>query len=256
MLLALLLSPLAMAGPVNCPEQPIRLAYYEYGLLYDSGRGIDKDVAEELMRRSGCRFSTSVLPRARIWADLASGELDMSMSGIQTAERDRFAWFAPYLAMKNYALLNKSAAAKISKADDFLANPDLQFGVVRAFRHGKQQDEWLAQLRQQQRIQESPDAETLYQKLKQGRVSAIFSQPPVFAKYLQKLGMQSSILIEDWTPGERGVPHGLILAKQRFSQEDAQRWQVLVRQLRDDGTLRTIFLRHLGPAEAQTLLDF
>ena len=57
---------------------PYRLAFYEYGSLYHRGadgqfHGIDKDVVEELARRSGCRFDTVLESRARTWQQLAAG---------------------------------------------------------------------------------------------------------------------------------------------------------------------------------------
>jgi polar amino acid transport system substrate-binding protein len=102
------------------------------------------------------------MARARIWADLANGASDMTVSGIQTAERDRFAWFSHYLTMKNYALVRLANGTKIQGADNFLKQPKLKFGVVRAFRHGEQQDKWLNQLRAQQRVEESPDVDTIF----------------------------------------------------------------------------------------------
>ncbi|WP_051304546.1 substrate-binding periplasmic protein [Chitinilyticum litopenaei] len=253
---ALLAPLLAQAAPFPCPAQPIRLAFYEYGLLYHQGRGIDRDLVDELARRTGCRFDTRVMPRARIWADLESGALDMSVSGIQTPARDRFAWFAHYLSMKNHALVSSALAGEVRQASDFLATPRALFGVVRAFKHGEQQDRWLDTLRQAQRVQESPDAQTLYLKLKQGRVQAIFSQPPVYRHYLPTLDMQQQVSVQDWTPQEKGVPHGLILAKSRFSQTEAQHWQEQLHQMRADGSLRAIYLRYLPPADTDALLDF
>lgn len=244
------------AGPVDCGSRPIRLAFYEYGYLYDQDRGIDRDVVDELVRRTGCAFEFQVMPRARIWADLAAGTLDMSVSGIQTAERDRFAWFAPYLSMKNYALVHASLAAQVRHAEDFLAQPELTFGVVRAFRHGAEQDRWLDRLRRAGRVQESPDVETLFRKLAQGRVDALFSQPPVYRKYLLDQNLRDTVAILDWTPGEQGVPHGLILARSRFSEAEAGRWRSVLKQMRDDGSLKRIFSRYLPPADVERLLDY
>jgi polar amino acid transport system substrate-binding protein len=250
----------ALASPIACGDQPIRLAFYEYGYFYYSDKpgpaGIDKDIVEELTRRSGCRFSTQVLARARIWAELANGGLDMSVSGIQTPERDRFAWFAHYLSMKNYAVLGPSVPPAVQSAHGFLQHSKLQFGAVRAFRHGTRQDQWLDQLRADNRVQDSANVETLFKKLKEGRIDALFSQPAVYGKSLADLGLQHSTSIQDWTADEKGVPHGLILAKSRFSADDAKAWQALVATLRADGTLRRIYARYLSAAEASALLDF
>lgn len=251
----------ASAATIDCGQRPIRLAFYEYGLFHFTeegavSKGIDKDIVSELTKRSGCKFETQVLPRAQIWADLASGALDMSVSGIQNPERDRFAWFAHYAAVKNFALVHVDHANNIHHAADFIAAPKLKFGVVRAFKHGIEQDQWLETLRGQQRVEESLDAETLYRKLKDKQVQAIFSQPPVYRRQLSVLAMQKDVVIEDWTPSETGVLHGLILAKSRFSEAHAVQWQGLVNDMRRDGSLKAIFRRYMPANEAVKLNTF
>jgi polar amino acid transport system substrate-binding protein len=62
--------------------------------------------------------------------------------------------------------------------------------------------------------------------------------------------------VQDWTPGEKGVPHGLILAKSRFTEAEARQWQALVQTLRTDGTLKRIYLQYLSAPEVAALLDF
>ena len=250
----------AHAGPIACGDRPIRLAFYEYGYFYfvdkQGPTGIDKDIVDELTRRSGCKFETQVLARARIWAELANGGLDMSVSGIQTPERDQFAWFARYLSMKNYAVLGATVPQGTDSAENFIRKTQLQFGAVRAFKHGSEQDKWLDELRAANRVQDSANVETLFKKLKEGRIDALFSQPAVYGKNLADLGLQQSTRIQDWTPGEKGVPHGLILAKSRFNAAQANAWQALVSSMRADGTLKRIYAKYLSAAEANAMLDF
>ena len=248
------------ADATLCGPTPIRLAFYEYGNFYfendgSTPKGIDKDLVDELIKRSGCRFTTQVMARARIWADLASGDIDMSVSGIETAERDQFAWFAPYLTMKNYALVSTDIASKVHTGDAFVSQGQYKFGAVRAFKHGEQQDHWLEQLREQQRVEESPNVEALYRKLKDHRIDAIYSQPAIYSRLLTTLNMNSSVVVQDWTPTEKGVPHGLILSKKSFSESDVQQWRNILDTLRRDGTLARIFSRYVSEPEAARMLS-
>lgn len=257
---SLFCAAVAHAGPVACGDKPIRLAFYEFGYFYfvekQGATGIDKDIVDELAKRSGCRLDIQVMARARIWAELANGRLDMSVSGIQNPERDQFAWFAHYLSMKNYAILGTTVPPSTHSAESFLQQPKLQFGAVRAFKHGADQDKWLEKLRADNRVQDSANVETLFKKLKEGRIDALFSQPPVYGKSLADLGMQQSVRIQDWTPDEKGVPHGLIMAKSRFNAAEAKAWQALVGAMRTDGTLKRIYAKYLSANEASALLDF
>src|SRR5450830_1710942 len=99
----------AAAGP-DC-SRPYTLALHDHGLLYsaDTDTGIDKDFAEELIRRSGCKVGVSLMSRARIWQLIESGALDFSLSGIASPERRRFASFAWYFSNKYYLLVRKDA---------------------------------------------------------------------------------------------------------------------------------------------------
>lgn len=244
----------ACAGSDEYCKQPIKLAFYEFGYFYYDGKGMDKDIVDELQKRSGCRFEVQVMARARIWADLASGDLDMSVSGVQSPERDKFAWFAHYLSVKNYAIVYSKIAATVKTADDFLARPELQMGAVTSFRHGKDQDDWLSRLRRVKRVQESPDAETIFMKLKDDRVDAIFSHPPVYRYYLSFLGMENSVVIQDWTPLEKGIKAGLVMSKHRFSEAQADKWRSLILDMKKDGTLRKIYLKYLPENEVDSML--
>ena len=250
----------AQAGPVACGDKPIRLAFYEAGYFYfnekQHAQGIDKDIVDELARRTGCKFDALVMARARIWADLASGSLDMSVSGIENPERTKFAWFAPYLSLKNQVVVRAASAAQVTDAQSFLKQPALLFGAVRSFKHGVDQDKWLDMLRDAKRVHESVNVETLFKKLKEGRIDALYSQAPVYAKNLADLGMDKDVVVQDWTPTERGVPLGLILAKSRFQEADANAWRAVVEELRKDSTLKRIYTQYLGASTAAAMLNF
>ena len=97
-LVASLTSTPAAAGPVDCGSTPIRVAQYNLGLRYfiENGqeKGINKDILDELRLCTGCSFVVQEMPFARIWADLSSGYLDISMSGVWSAEREKSLWCA------------------------------------------------------------------------------------------------------------------------------------------------------------------
>lgn len=115
---------LAVAGDACavslCLDRPISFARCEFGLLYSDGYGgIDDDVQQELARRSGCMFETSLRPRERIWVELERGTLDMAGSGLQTPARNKFAYFAHYAVEDNHVLIGPQLPAGIKSMDDF-----------------------------------------------------------------------------------------------------------------------------------------
>lgn len=253
-MLALLCTCALPSSAMDCGDHAIRLAFFEYGLMYSDGVGIDKDLADEMEKRSGCRFVFSMAPRARIWADLESGTLDMATFAIETPDRDQFVWYAMYLATKFYALVRKDVAQTVRSGADFMARPALKFGAVRAFRHGPAQERWIEQLRDANRVDECADAKVLFKKFQARRFEAAFSEPLAFKKYLRDLNIENDFVVEDWTPNQADTPHGLVLSKRRFTEAQAAQWQQLIVEIRADGTLERIFRRYLPAADVAKML--
>jgi len=258
--LMLLASGAALSTPVDCGQEPIRVGQFKLGYRFylEDGqeKGMNKEIMDEIRQRTGCTFIVQEMPFARITADLASGELDMTLSGIRSPERDKTLWCAPSIAAKNFAVIGPSARSAVHSPDDFLNNKSLQFGVVRGYTHGRELDAWLEKMRQTGRVEESANVDVLFEKMKHGRIDGFFSFPFVYRKNLRDLGMEAAVSVQDWAPGDKGIIGCTMLSKLRFSEAEAQRWSALVRQMRADGTLKRIFTRYVSAAEAERMLDF
>lgn len=253
----LLITVMCLAGYVaaapQCPPV-IKVGFYDSGLLFNDGKGIDQDVINELKQRTGCNLVGGVYPRAKIWKDIESGEMAMSVSGIQNPARDQFAWFANYLSTKNVSIVPKKISKNIQSFNDFLNDKSLQWGVIRAFKHGETQDQFLAQLRKQNRIIEATNAEQLFELLKAGRIQGMFSQSPMYGYYIPKLGMSQLVSTQDWTPMEKSISLGLILSKKHFSASEAAQWQSIINTMNIDGTMLRILKQHLPDFEVKKAL--
>lgn len=244
------------AGPAACGE--ISLAFYELGALYyrapdGQWTGIDKEVVDELAQRTGCRFQATLESRVRIWSQLASGKLDMSVSGIATPEREKFAQFVPYFSTRNYFLLQHSLPSDADTPEGFLAQSAYKVAVVKSFKHGGDYDVWLDKLRAQGRVYEAADFRAVVRLLKIGRVQAILALPTSWVPVLREEGLSDKVRVLDWSP-KVSVPHGLILSRARVPEPTAERLAKAIRAMRDDGTLLAIFKRHVGPELASALM--
>lgn len=248
---------LAQAAEAPLCPKPISFALYENGYIYDaaSNTGIDKDVAEELAKRSGCVFELSVKPRARIWSEIERGDLMMTGSGIQTDQRDAFSWAVRYMAQKNYVLVKNDSAVR--SAAQFTADPSLLWGAVRSYKHGDKADAFLAGLRQQTRVVEEADLATVFRIFASvHRTSALFAPPPAYAKYLNDVGLTGGVRVEDWFPEDLPIPHSLIFSKKAFSAPEMEKWRAIVAQMRNDGTLKAIYKKYLGSVDAERMLQY
>ncbi|HEY1090240.1 MAG TPA: transporter substrate-binding domain-containing protein [Burkholderiaceae bacterium] len=237
---------------------PYQVAYYETGSLYfknEAGEfvGIDRDLIEELARRTGCVLVPSLESRVRTWAALAEGRLDMTVSGIETPARQQFATFVPYvLNNRNYLVVRNELAATIKTMHTFRMLKSLRLGVVKGFVHGATLDPWVAALKLEGRVDEVADLEVLARVFAAGRVDAFLTQPVVWGPLLKRNQLDGKVQMLDIAPQDRAVL-GLVLSRQRVAPADAEKMRKAIATMRADGTLEAIFARYLGSSVSRTL---
>jgi polar amino acid transport system substrate-binding protein len=242
----------AAGGGPDC-SRPFSLALHEHGLLYsaDTDSGIDKDFADELVRRSGCKVKINVMPRARIWQLIESGALDFSLSGITNPERDRFAGFAWYFSNKYYLLVRKDA--RVSKLAEVKRNDRFQLGVIRSFRYSDSANRLVDELQAANRVSQANGLSPLYQTLFLNRIQGMIIEP-FDSSALDEMKLRAlTNLIEFNDPP---VPHGLIMSKKSLSATEQKKWRDLVNAMRLDGTVRRIFEKHFSTDIAATMTNF
>ncbi|HSI56939.1 MAG TPA: transporter substrate-binding domain-containing protein [Ideonella sp.] len=254
LLSALLAGPAAgLAGSRPDCSRPFTLALHDHGLLFSSqtGEGIDKDFAAELMRRSGCKLNITLMPRARIWQLIESGALDFSLSGISNEAREAYAAFAWYFSNKYYLLVRKDTG--VQKLADFSTRAELKLGVIRSFRYSPTANRFVDQLDAQARVSYATQLEPLYEVLLDNRVQAMIIEPFDYPTLQSaRIREQTQILEFDDPP----VPHGLIMSKKALPAAQQQAWRDLVDEMRADGTVQRIFERYFKPELARTMTQF
>lgn len=244
-----LLAPSARAVSM-CPNQPIRLAFYDSGLFYYQGKGVDVDLVKELQRRTSCTFETSVLPRVRAYTLLENGQLDIVMAAVESPARNAFAYFTPYLQQRFVVIIPRSVAAEKTTLAGFTADPRLHFGKVRGVSYGLPRDRWTEHLAEAGRLQIAPNPDIAYRMLQGGRFSAFFAIPLQYEKELADRGLRDQMTIVDWFPSEPPTPRNLALSRKNFTPAQLVAWSALVKTLRTDGAMQGILQRYLTPAEA------
>ena len=248
----LLAGPAGAAGMPDC-SRPLTLALHEHGLLYSAatGAGIDKDFADELTRRSGCKITVTVMPRARIWQLIESGALDFSLSGITNEARDKFAAFAWYFSNKYYVLVRKDSKAQ--SLADFAANAQLQLGVIRSFRYSKNANQLVDTLAEQRRVVYSSGLDPLYEVLSQGVIQGMIIEPFDYSQVTSTQIRDITTVLDTQDPS---VPHGLIMSRKALPPAEQEKWRELVNSMRADGTVRRIFEKYFKPDLALAMTNF
>jgi polar amino acid transport system substrate-binding protein len=233
---------------------PYTVAFYDMGLLFKrqpdgSWDGADKDVVDEIARRTGCVFAHRVESRVRIWTMIMSDKLDMTVSGVATPEREVHATFIPYMGGRNLVLLHQDVDAGIKTLDDFARAPRYTVAVVKGFRHGPAYDAWIAGLRRDGRVYDASDVTAMARLLQLGRVHA------VVASNLQPEVNTPGWRVMDWAPQDN-IISGLAVSKKRVKPEDTARFAAALKTMRQDGTLEGIYRRRMGPAMTAILMQY
>lgn len=253
--LAVLLLATGLARAEGGPDcaRPLSLALHEHGLLYsaDTDSGIDKDFSDELIRRSGCKVSVTLMPRARIWQLIESGALDFSLSGITNRDRDKFAAFAWYISNKYYLLARNDAG--VGSLAEFERNSRLQLGVIRSFRYSETGNRLVDSLMAASRVTQAGGLAPLYQALALNHIQAMIIEPFDYPALEEKNIRGFTRIIEFNDPP---VPHGLIMSRKALTPGEQQKWRDLVNQMRADGTVRRIFERYFPADLAVAMTDF
>lgn len=237
---------------------PYDVAYYEYGVFYfrsDAGEytGIDKLLIEELAKRSGCILNGALDSRARTWTRLERGTLAITVSAIDTPERQKFAEFVPYFKSRNYVVLKQTTATRTPTRAAFDANPKLKLAVVKAFKHGPSVDKWVDWLRARGRVNEYSDSEMVARVVSLGREDAFLAEPGVVGPLLRHNGLDNAVNLFDWFPND-GFEAGLALSRTLVSKEDAQRLRSAMQDMRQDGTLGRIYREFVSAEIAREAL--
>ncbi|KGM39058.1 hypothetical protein JY96_00930 [Aquabacterium sp. NJ1] len=265
MLVLLVTLSLTLVGPVSaakaaddairCPDRPIRYAFFESPVLFEAGKGLEKDLFDEIRARSGCRFETIVMPRVRIWNEFEAGHLDMTTTVLRTPEREKTLWVLDYLQLRNYLLVRKSDANRLAALQDFdKPGNALRIGVVRGYKYGLEYDAMLKKLAANGRVDEVVRSDQLFRMLKAGRISAMIATPLNYLSALTRNGMVDQVTILDWGGPSAASPRGLGLSKQSFTEAEARKWQALLDNMRRDGTILRLIKRYMKQPEANAMM--
>lgn len=245
-----LLSASVQARPGLCLDRPIRVAYYESGLFFRQGLGVDADVVKELRRRSSCAFEEQALPRARAYLMLEQGQLDMMIAAIENPARTHYAYYIPYLQQRFVTLVLRTVPEEKTSMTAFTADQTLSFGVVRGVNYGAPRDQWLQTLVKAGRVQIAPSPAIAYRMLQGKRFNALFATPLQYERELDELGMRAQVRIVNWFPGQPPTLRHLALSRANFSAAQLDQWSAIVGKMRKDGTMQSILERYLTPADA------
>ena len=238
-------------------ESNYEVAFFEAGLLYHNNTGIDKDIINEISKRTNIKFSHTEKPRARIWREMLDGRLAITMAGIPSPERNKAAWFYQYAAQRNHAIFLKGKEKNYSSFEDFAKNPETRIAVVRGFNHGPFYDKIIAKLKKTKRVDEVAQMDTLFMMLKKNeRIDLILSSPVFYALHLKNFELEDGVVIKNWDRAREPNPASIVLSKKLVSETDRRKIEVALEEIKNDGTLKKIIRKYMSEKETLNALSF
>lgn len=228
-------------------QKPIVVGLYEYGIMYSEKTkgGVDKETAELLAKKTGCDVRFQVKPRARIWQEIETGDLDITLSALKNSDREKFGAFIPYVNGKTLIVLEKSLA-NISSLEDILdlyPAKRVNVGVVRSFSYGEEVDSFLKKASGKGMVIEFPDMASLFQGVEKKQVKVTFGTAALLPEYLKQYNNLDKIIIKDIT--KQQFQAHVVLSRKRFKDREIENWRKVIREVRSNGELEKIFLSYL-----------
>lgn len=249
--------PLASAELAAQPCGPHTAALYPYARFYyedpkHGPSGIDKDMFDELARRSGCQLHTVVESRVRIWDQMRRGRVQLTLSAIPSPERRELAELVPYAQGRHHVLMHRELAARVQNIPAFEADAGLKLLDVRGYVHGATIDAWVLRMRNQGRLVETGDFKTAARMLRAGRADALLALPSSWGTAMAAFDDPGELVAVDVTPNERNV---IALAMSHAMPEaDRQRLRRALQAMLAEGAVHGILRRHLGEKAARAAM--
>ena len=215
-------------------------------------RGTSVDIVNELARRTGCKVDYVWLPRARLFMEMETGHIDMTMGAVRQAERDAYASFYPYAYVQYDLLLLRRADQHFTGLTDFVQRGSGRLNLTRGFKYPAAIDALLNTLTAQGRVEEVNSFETVFSKLEMGRADGTLATAQIYAKYLSPDQLRHQISVIP-LPEVEAQFSGIYLSHRSLSAADRLRFGKALKAMVADQSIISIYHRYFDEATVKRL---
>lgn len=168
--------------PISVPLAPVGMSVIVDG---DRLRGIYPAMLEQIAARTGCRFTLSVVPQARLEAMYELGSADIMMPGVETERRKRFGQFVPLSGTRAMLLSVDHRRPPVHNLQELMRRHELRVAVVRGNDYGSVYQTALAELERQKRLYFESDPLRVARLLGQGLADVTILTPMSLAHVMK-----------------------------------------------------------------------
>lgn len=256
LLLVLLAASPAAALALPCPA-PLQAGASDLGLssFRDEGRvqGAANDVLRELARRTGCPLTFAWYPRARLWAEYASGRINVTGSSARTPERDRLAHFVPYVTTRFELVLARRVPGRFKTLAEFVERSDARLNLVRGIAYAPGVEAQVARLRAQGRVEVVNDFDAAFRKMASERAEATLAPMVIYARYLHSNRLQERVTVQP-VPESAQMLAGAYFSHKGMTPAAHKIFADCLLGMVADGTVARIYGKYVGEANGRALV--
>ena len=244
------------AAGAACPA-PMHAGASDLGLASfradDKVAGAANDVLRELARRTGCPLDITWYPRARLWAEYASGRINLTGSSARTPERDRLAQFVPYVTTRFDLVLARRVPGQFRSLAEFVERSEARLNLVRGIYYTPEVEAQVARLRAQNRVELVNDFDIAFRKIALERAEATLAPVTIYKRYLHSAGLQERVTV---MPVAESGPLLVGAYFSRSSMPPAARkaFADALLAMVADGTVARIYGKYVGEAHGRALV--
>ncbi|MES2115487.1 MAG: transporter substrate-binding domain-containing protein [Pseudomonadota bacterium] len=239
---------LAPAAAYVCPAVTrVGLSDLGYASYREDGhfRGTAVDLVEELSRRTGCRFAFEWYPRSRLFAQFSANRIDMVMSSLPDAARDRAGRWLPYGYARFELVLSRRTGDGYASLADFVERGTGRLNITRGIYYPPAVLAQLDRLQQAGRLEYVNDFDTAYRKIQAGRADGTLAPPVIHLWYTRRLGLGEDLARYEMPESPRNLS-GAYASRANLAPELQQAFATAFRAMVADGTVQAIYARYLG----------
>jgi polar amino acid transport system substrate-binding protein len=246
--LLFILSVLILCGYTNkIALELVTLQYPPYEFLEEGEvkevKGVAVEIVEEVFKRMQRPINITLYSWDRSLDIIKKGEADAILTIFKTPEREVFADYSHEVLMPQIISLFVRHDSNIVFDGDLSKLSMYTFGVVRRVSYGSIFDD-AVKLKVIQNIETSETGEKNMKKLLQGRCDILLSNRYGALDIVKNMNIIDQV--KELTPALQSVPSYIAFSKKRSLASLRDECDIIVRQMKDDGTYDRIITSYFG----------
>jgi len=210
---------------------------YQFHSKENKLTGLDIEIFKLISAQANMAVTYVELPWQRHLMYMKTGDIDIAVGASRSIEREKTAYFSiPYRKESVNLFVKKGMAASIKIASlPEISNTNFLFGVENGYYYGEQYQQLTTDAKFMSHINGVLDIEQNVKMLLRGHIDGFFADPITMKVFVEKYKLQHEFELHPLLIDESDIH--IMLSKKSFNQQDLDKLNEIIIQLKDNGTL-------------------